>query len=208
MWDWWSDTVDTVVDAVSDGWEWANDVVDTYIWDTGSDEAVIESWVRDTFDIPDQEGKSFVGEAWDKANELVDTYIWDTSEKEAVAESWVYNQWYEPWLNTAAAVEEVVADFDEIWDDYTEPAKKAASEAAETVTTAYKAAADTAGDIINNIMLTLGVGFDAAMAAIGFLPDLIMGLKTDLANWFEIDVDKLITGWKDIQEKMKPVEEG
>ncbi|GAJ03584.1 unnamed protein product, partial [marine sediment metagenome] len=63
---------------------------------------------------------------------------------------------------------------------------------------------DNLRSFIDEIALALGVGFDAAMAAIGNLPDLISDMKDALAGWFDIDVGKLVAGWNEMQEKMKP----
>jgi len=64
--EWLDDVLNTTRKVVDDAVKTVNDIVDTYIWDTTQKESVLEDWVRDTFDIPDQEAKGFFGDAWDK----------------------------------------------------------------------------------------------------------------------------------------------
>ncbi|MBA7694230.1 hypothetical protein ES703_102837 [subsurface metagenome] len=85
--------------------------------------------------------------------------------------------------------------------------KKVVDEAAEPIITTVTELAETAGDIINNISLVLGVGFDAAMAALAGMPGLLIEWKTDLANWFDFDIEKFLTIWKDNEAKMKELQE-
>lgn len=196
MWDWWDNTVSTVTDWAGDAWDKVNEVVDTYVWDTTENEAVVESWVRDTFNIPDQEGKGFVAEAGEKIKEVVDPYIRYTAEKEAAADEWVQQMYDMPKQESKGFLEEAAEKLKEAIDEVGETVEKDVNKGGETVTTFVTEFIEIPGDNINNISLALGVGFDAAMAVLGGLPDLIMGLKTDLANWFKFDI-------KEFQDTMK-----
>jgi len=67
LWEWLTDTVDSISDGIGEAWEWVNDQVDTYIYDTDEDEAWLEK----------------------RVNDVVDTYIWDTTNDQAWLEEWV-----------------------------------------------------------------------------------------------------------------------
>ena len=156
MWDWWDDTVDAVSEWVGDAWDTANDWVDEYIWDTSEDEAVVEEWVRETFDVPDESGKGFIGEVNDKVNDLVDTYIWDTGEDEAVVEEWV---------------NDTIEDVDNTVRDALDDARATVG---GWITNTY----ETIQNIIYNITLALGAGWEAFLDALTSLPekfDLVFG---------------------------------
>ena len=76
LWGWFDDTIDAAVELGKEAVNIVNDAVDKYIWDTSQDEAAIEGWVRDTFDLPDQEAKGFLGEAGDKVSDYgKDLYV-------------------------------------------------------------------------------------------------------------------------------------
>ena len=156
MWDWWDDTVDAVSEWVGDSWDTVNDWVDEYIWDTSEDEAVLEEFVRETFDVPDEEGKGFIGEVNDKVNDLIDTYIWNTSEDEAVVEEW--------FKDTVEDVDNTVRD--------------ALDDARTTVQGSLGKIGDIIQNIIYNITLALGAGWEAFLDALTSLPekfDLVFG---------------------------------
>ena len=156
MWDWWDDTVDAVSEWVGDAWDTANDWVDEYIWDTSEDEAVVEEFVRETFDVPDEEGKGFIGEVNDKVNDLIDTYIWNTSEDEAAVEEWV--------KDTVEDVDNTVRD--------------ALDDARTTVGGVIRNVIEYIENIVYNITLALGAGWEAFLDALTSLPekfDLVFG---------------------------------
>lgn len=207
MWEWWDNTVDSATEAIDDAWssvtDWSGDAYDTasawvseaaqtvydtvdpyftatwdalgdagdYIADWAGDAynaatnawAGVEDWVRDTFDIPDQEGKGFVGEATEKITETATTFI----------------------DNTRTTVGGAIT----------------------TVNTYYNTAREALGDIINNIEIVLGVGLEAAFAALGSLPDLLKEFRDNLAKWFEFDLEKFLIMWQEAQAKMKEEKE-
>ncbi|MBA7592800.1 hypothetical protein ES708_34994 [subsurface metagenome] len=204
MWDWWDDTYDTVSGAIGDAWDTTTDFYEEqkenaqawidYGWDVATDfvedqkENVSdwidygEWWVRDTFDIPDQEGKGFLGEVGDKIGEEIDklgTKGKEEWEKFKAAAGDTYNYYYEE------------------GEKFIKGAGEKAGDAAATV-------AAKVGDIIANIELALGIGFDLAMMAIIDLPDLLTGFKTDLSEWFKFDVEAFMVKLEEYSERMKP----
>ena len=207
MWDWWDDAVDAAADAISDGWDWVTDTaedvkeeVESWInsaWDTATDfyedekEKVEdwidygEWWVRETFDIPDQEGKGFIGEVGDKITDWFDDTV-DTAKE------------------TAEDVKEAAEDAAE---DAANRAKAIADSLAREAARAAEAAAAKVGDIINNITIALGAGWEFALDAIIGLPELLTGFKTDLADWFKFDIEDFMVKLEEYSERMKPEEE-
>ncbi|MBA7570818.1 hypothetical protein ES708_12571 [subsurface metagenome] len=188
FWSWLDDTADTVTGWVNDGWDTVNDLVDTYVWDTTDKEAVAEAWVKDTYQSMSMPAHEYVYDTIDTVNEWVDTYVWDTTEKEAVAESWAKDLAQTAHDPTQVFVDNAAKAVTEWWDDGVNDAKVVIDNAGATVTEAVDEVVATTSDIINNISLVLGIGFDAAMAVLGGLPDLIAGLKDDLVNWFKFDI--------------------
>jgi len=207
MWDWWDKTVEAVSDWSGDAWDRVNKAVDTYVWDTTENEAVAESWVRDTFNIPDQEGKGFVSEAWDKVNEVVDTYVWDTTEKEAVAEGWVRQMYDVPDQEGKGFIEEATEKATENITTIIDNTKTIIEKGRDTVTTYYDTISETLGDIINNIEITLGVGLEAAFAALASLPEALVKVFSINLEDFVEDGLKLYAANKALVERIK-AEEG
>jgi len=200
---WLDDTVDNVSDWLDDGIEWTNDLVDTYIWDTTDKEGNVEKWVRDTLNIPDQETKGFLGEAWDKVNEIVDVEIWDTTDKEGKLEKWVRDTFDIPDQEGKGFIIEVVDKLDDSFEDATAKVKKQLDEVTKTITEGVGGITSNTRDIINNISLALGVGFDAAMAALAYLPDMLTEWKNELADWFTFDVEEFEAKLALYLERMK-----
>jgi len=64
--DWIEGAVANAGNAIGSAAANINGWVDETLWNTGPANAKLEGWVRDTFDVPDQAGKGFIGEAWDK----------------------------------------------------------------------------------------------------------------------------------------------
>lgn len=187
MWDWWDDTVEAVGGLVDDGVAWVNDVVDTYVWDTTTNEASLEAAVRDTFDIPDLESKGFIGEAWKKINEVVDTYLWDTTTDEADLERWVRDNFDIPDQESEGFIDEVFDGIAESWGEDVDTVKDAFRKASDTVSGGVKDVAGQVCGIIDNISLVLGIGFDAAMAALSTIPSLFTLFIDTLTKLFTID---------------------
>lgn len=86
----------------------------------------------------------------------------------------------------------------------TEKAKGDADAAGAAADGAFYPGAGWTGDMLDKTAFDLGWGFDAAMAMLCALPDLILGLKDALAGWFDVDVEKLVTDFQGMQDKLKP----
>lgn len=163
MWEWWDNTIAAAGDALKHAWGTVNEWLDTYIWDTSKDEAVVESWVRDTFDIADQEGKGLIGEVWDEVNDWVDFYIWDTDEDVAILEKFIKG----------------------IPDDIIPPVVDNLNATSNAIQGSLSKVKEKIEDIIFNITLALGVGWEAMVEALTSLPD-------TLKNMNSIDLDKFV----------------
>jgi len=170
VWEWIKDRASDVSDAVGAGWDWVNKQVDTYIWDTGTSNAVVEGWVRNVFNIPDVEGKGFVGEAWDKTTDVVGG-----------------------WIDTAG---EVVGD---AWDTVTNTVYNVYNTAAGAVSTGWDAVTGWMGDrfsdlkdAIASIGDHLGASITALFAALAGLPDAIFGLGGVIAGLLTIDEETYV----------------
>lgn len=206
MWDWWDDTVDAVSDWVDDAWDTATDYADEVV-------ETVSDWVGDAWDTVDDyvSGAADTVTGWvddgiEWVNEVVDTYIWDTTEDEAVVESWVRDTFDIPDREGVGFMAEVGAEIVDSWDESVDTAKKTTEQVTQTVSTFVTDTADKAGDIINNISIALGVGFDAAMAAIGLLPTLLTEWRADLAKFFTFDMDEFMTAMQTMSESMKSKE--
>ncbi|MBA7617777.1 hypothetical protein ES703_25095 [subsurface metagenome] len=206
MWDWWDDVVDTVSGLVDDGIAWVNDVVDTYIYDSSEEQAVAEAVVDNLIDtyIYDSTEEQAVAEAW--VDEFIDSYIWDTTTDEAIIEEWVRDTFDIPDKEGEGFVEEVVEDIIDTWNEDVDKVVKAAGGAAQTIATTATTVVDTVGDIITNASLVLGIGFDAAMAALAGLPGMLLEWRNDLANFFTFDMDEFMKAMETMSEKMRTKE--
>jgi len=202
LWGWLDDTIKAGQDAVNEAIEWGNNLVDTYIWDTTEAEADVEGWVNDTFVKPFEDVKASIDEGVAWGNDLVDTYVWDTGGGIATLEGWVRDTFDIPDQETQTFVNEVAEAIADDWNDLVTEAQAATNNVTTTVTDAVTTTVDTVGDIIDKASIALGVGFDAAMAAIGILPTLFTGWKNELAAWFDIDIDKFLTELSDAQVKI------
>ncbi|GAJ10305.1 unnamed protein product, partial [marine sediment metagenome] len=62
---------------------------------------------------------------------------------------------------------------------------------------------EKAGSLIDKIGITLGVGMEAAWAALGGLPDLLTNFKADLVNWLTFDITEFNETMSKIRETTK-----
>lgn len=165
IWEWVEEQAAKLEDAVASGVEWINDAVDTYIWDTSINEAAIEHWVRDTFNIPDQEGIGFIEEATDRV------------------------------FDAASDYEETIRErVNEVWNIVNETTTNIYESGRDTVTDTYHNITERIQDIINNvavyigdIKLQLGVDTESALAALGGLPATITGFGDLFTSLFTLD---------------------
>lgn len=207
MWDWWDNTVDAVTDWAGDAWDKVNEVVDTYIWDTTENEAVVESWVRDTFNIPDQEGKGFASEAGEKITDLVDTYVRDTTEKEAAPDEWVQQMYDVPKQEGKGSVEDAWDGVKDWWAKGKEDADKKSAETDAAVGKVAETLFDDGMAPVEKGQILLGIGFDAAMAALGGMPEVLaQAFNINLENFVE-DGLKLYAANKALVERIKVEED-
>lgn len=206
VWDWWDTAVEAVSEWGEDALEWANDVVDDYVWDTTEEEAALEGWLQETFVVPAVKTKDAFKEAVEEINEVVDTYIWDTSGEEAIVEEWVRDTFDIPDQETKTFIEEVAEDVKDDWKDFIGKTKEDVKTGATTITSTVDTFTGEVGDIINNISFALGVGFDAAMAAIGILPSLLIEWVADFKGWFDFDIEEFTSAVSMMSEKMKATE--
>ncbi|MBA7532445.1 hypothetical protein ES705_24671 [subsurface metagenome] len=207
MWEWWDDTIDAVTDAVDDGWSWVtdtaedikeeaerlfedsvatvNDWFDYYAWDASEGVGIVEGWLKDTFAGPYETGKGIISEVGTKITDWFDDTFYTPEEAWEAAKEDLEDAWNRD-----------VEDFDAWW-------KRFQKEAAATAATA----AASVGDLITNISMSLGVGFDFAMAALGSLPELFSGFRDELADWFHFDITEFFGQVSDMQAKSKGEEE-
>lgn len=185
--DWIKKQGEKVKEGVKDGWERVNEQVDKYIWDTSTNEAALEGFVRDTLGIPDQEAKGFLEEGVEK--------IADVSED-------IVNKGEE-------FIDKASETIKETTEKIVEKTKTIYNTTANTIK-------ETVGDIINNIKvvldnvkLSLGVGLETALFALSELPLEITTFTDFFVKLFTIDektyVDdsiKVIRLQKNLQEEL------
>jgi len=204
LWDWWDKTVDAVKDWAGDAWDkvttttsniantvkdWTSGARDTVTTAVGNvtnkvSDAVSSAWDKvttTTSNIANKVG-SAIGGAWGRISEAADTayqkgkdFVEDASEK-----------------------------FIEDVDKYADDTKKVVDKVTETVTDTVTTIVEKTGDIINNISLALGVGFDAAMAALAGLPLLLSEWKVDLTNFLTFDINEFMGVVNAIKEAARP----
>jgi len=198
---WWDDLVDTATDIWDDAVDWTDNIVDTYIWDTSEAEAELESWVRDTFEIPDEQGKGFAEEVLHRADEEFEDLVWDTSDKEGAIESWVRDTFDIPDEQGKGFVEEATGKVEEIVDDMVDDTIEKVIQGGESVDDVVTRGGNIVRDTINNVSFALGASFETAMSALTSLPDMLLNFKGDLANWFKFDLEEFTTSVNFMRER-------
>lgn len=207
MWDWWDDTVDTVSDAVSSGWDtvsdWSGDAYDTASdWVSNAAQTVydtVDPYFTETWDA--------LGDAWDWTHETVDIYLWDTTDKEAKLEAPIRDFFDIPDQEGKGFAEEAGEKIDTSVTTYIDGARTTIGGAVTTVNNYYEEAKGKIGDIINQISITLGVGMEAAFAALGSLPDLVKSAFTINLETYVVDGLKLYAANKALVERIRVEEE-
>ncbi|MBA7575761.1 hypothetical protein ES708_17597 [subsurface metagenome] len=203
---WLSDTADTVNDAVNSAGSWLNNLVNNFA--QKADDAVSDAGERANDYINNL--AAAVKDAVNSGGDWLNDYVNDYAQKadDAVSDGGdIISAWFGDEFTTARRdLEDDEDDVKDDADDWLDTIKQTVEHAGAGVTSNVQTFVDKAGGIINMIEMTMGIGFDVAMAALGGLPSLLLGMKADLASWFEIDVDKLVEGFKAAQEKVKPEE--
>ncbi|MBA7621057.1 hypothetical protein ES703_28414 [subsurface metagenome] len=202
---WWDDAIGEVTDWVDDAIDVVTDTVDTVI--DGAAEWAGDAWdiITDWTDRTTDSAKETADEGIAWVNDVIDAYVWDTSEAEAIFEQWAREQLDIPDQAGKGFVDEAGQMIADDWEVELDELKRMAEAAAEAANKAASAAAAGVRTVVEKSEMALGIGFDAAMIAMAGLPALLTEWKIDLASWFDFDIDKFITMWRESESKMKEV---
>ena len=168
IWDWLEDTFEDIGDTLGDGWDafsgWLNDIGDTA--SSAAEDA--RDQVTDFLHL-------------DEINAMIE-HDKAMSELEG-------NNWSD--LDTAGAYAGAIKGIitSEL-EDLVEPVKQQIAKVTYPITSAVSGFAGNITNIINDIKLGLGIGFEAAMTAITGLPALLATWKTELTDWFTFDFEE------------------
>lgn len=147
---------------------------------------------------------------------------------EAALESWLDATWGSIYSTSQGNYDNLVYEFGEGWKDLLTEAEGDEQSLWDKILEYFKRAFDPTnveidettqkildnleregnmlGDIIANNELGLGFGFDFAMMALGGLPELLTGFKTDLSEWFHFDITEFFGQVNEMQAKLKEKE--